>query len=155
MPARTLWPTGGGQRVTRELPHRLFTHQFFSVHPVFELTFKVLRRARTRCNLSLSRGSLALWVKQRRSSCRPQGLGSPRAVTLACSRARYSCSSPSNGSGSRPSDTRRSLPSDTLRSLLSTLSSRRSTTPRRGPVRVTLVTVKMDNELLFGCTVVF
>lgn len=99
-------------------------------------TFKVLRRARTRCSLSLSRGSLALWVKQRLSSCLLQGLGSPRAVTLACSRARYSCSSPSNGSGSRPSDTRRSLPSDTLLSLLSTLNSRRSETARRKPVRL-------------------
>ena len=86
-------------------------------------TFKVLRRARTRCSLSLSRGSLALCVKQRRNSCLLQGLESPRAVTLACSRARYSCSSPSNGSGSRHSDTRRSLPSDTLLSLLSTLNS--------------------------------
>lgn len=99
--------------------------------PLFVLTFKVLRRARTRCNLSLSSGSLALWVKQRRRSCRLQGLGSPRAVTLACSRARYSCSSPSNGSSSRPSDTRRSLPSDTRLSLLSTLNSRRSETPKR------------------------
>lgn len=99
-------------------------------------TFKVLRRARTRCSLSLSRGSLALWVKQRRSSCLLQGLGSPRAVRLACSKARYSCSRPSNGSGSRPSDTRRSLPSDTLLSLLSTLNSRRSETARRRPVRV-------------------
>lgn len=89
-------------------------------------TFKVLRRARTRCSLSLSRGSLALWMKQRRSSCLLHGLGSPKAVTLACSRARQSCSSPSSGSGSRHSDTRRSRPSDTLLSLLSTLSSRRS-----------------------------
>lgn len=99
-------------------------------------TFRVLRRARTRCSLSLSRGSLARWVKQRRSSCLLQGLGSPRAVTLACSRARYSCSRPSKDSGSRPSDTRRSLPSDTLLSLLSTLNSRRSETARRQPVRV-------------------
>lgn len=93
------------------------------------LTFKVLRRARTRCSLSFSRGSLALWVKQRRSSCRLQGLGSPRAVMLACSRARYSCSSPSRDSCSRPSDGRRSLPSETLLSRLSTLNSRMSGRP--------------------------
>lgn len=106
-------------------PGVLRTHMYFQL----ARTFKVLRRARTRCSLSFSRGSLALWVKQRRSSCRLQGLGSPRAVMLACSKALYSCSSPSRDSGSRPSDGRRSLPSETLLSRLSTLNSRMSGRP--------------------------
>ncbi|TNN34542.1 hypothetical protein EYF80_055295 [Liparis tanakae] len=63
-------------------------------------TFKVLRSARTRCSRSLSRGSRTLWVKRRRYSCLLQGLGSPSAVTLACSRLRMSAVCPSASSSS-------------------------------------------------------
>lgn len=131
----------GGQKHMKELPHGIFTHFLFTT-PGFALTFKVLRSARTRCNLSLSSGSLARWVKQRRSSCLLHGFGSPRAVKLACSRARYSCSSPSDISGSRPSDTLLSRPSEIRLSLLSTLNSRRSETPRSGSVRGRSITGK-------------
>lgn len=132
---------GEGQNHMEELPDEFSTHHLF---PGFALTFKVLRSTRTRCNLSLSKGSLALWVKQRRSSCLLHGLGSPRAVRLACSRARYSCSSPSDISSSQLSDTLLSRPSDILLSLLSTLNSRRSETPRRGSLRGRSITAERN-----------
>lgn len=86
-PAPTLWPAGANkyQEDTELISFSGFVYWSQSDRVG---TFKVLRRARTRCSRSLSRGSLTLWVKQRRSSCRLQGLGSPRGVTLACSRAR-------------------------------------------------------------------
>lgn len=138
-----LFGLGGGQKHMKELPHRILTHFLFR-SPGIALTFKVLRSTRTRCNLSLSKGSLALWVKQRRSSCLLHGFGSPRAVKLACSRARYSCSSPSDISSSRLSDTLLSRPSEILLSLLSTLNSRRSETPRSGSLRGRSITAKMN-----------
>lgn len=137
---RQLGLFGLRKKITRKSYHMESLHT--SSCPWFALTFKVLRSARTRCNLSLSRGSLARWVKQRRSSCLLHGFGSPRAVKLACSRARYSCSSPSDISGSRPSDTLLSRPSEILLSLLSTLNSRRSETPRSGSVRGRSITGK-------------